>query len=44
LVRGEKWGWCYIDNKLFENMPRGPRKTLWSRLGSKLRRRASPKP
>lgn len=42
FVRGEKWGWCYIDNRLFENMPRAPRKTLWSRLGSKLRRRASP--
>ena len=23
LERGDRWGWCYVDKKLFDPMPRG---------------------
>ena len=41
LEAGEKWGWCYVDKVLFENMPRVPRRTLRSRLGSLFNRSRS---
>lgn len=24
LEPGERWGWCYVDQKLFDRMPRAP--------------------
>jgi K+:H+ antiporter len=41
LEPGEKWGWCYLDNILFEKMPRIPRRTLRARIGSLFNRARS---
>ena len=41
LERGEKWGWCYLDKVLFAKMPRVPRRTFRSRLGSLFKRARS---
>ena len=32
LERGEKWGWCYVDKKYFQSMPRSRGRSLRSRI------------
>lgn len=36
LEPGERWGWCYVDKKLFDPMPRDG---VWSRVKARFRRR-----
>ena len=36
---GEKWGWCYVDERLFDNMPGAPRGKVLRRLGAIFGRR-----
>lgn len=38
---GEKWGWCYIDQRLFDNMPRGPRRKVLGQLAALFGRRGN---
>ena len=33
LEPGEHWGWCYVDRKLFDRMPRAPG-GFWAQLKS----------
>ena len=40
LERGERWGWCYVDNRLFDPMP-GSVPGVWARIKSKLSRRSA---
>ena len=36
LEPGDRWGWCYVDKKLFDPMPRDG---VWSRVKARLKRR-----
>ena len=37
LEPGDRWGWCYVDERLFDPIV-VPRASLWSRLRAKIGR------